>query len=120
MLADALWEIAGLLSRRQTLTGVLVALSHPEFAARPTDELNAQLRSTKQALSELDVDLAHREASLRRADEAGRDFIREEDMRRAIRSAEMSREAPVPLPDAGMKLADQTRSVLEAYRELSS
>lgn len=118
MLADALWEMAGLLSRRQTLTGVLAELSRPEFTA--SDDLNAQLRATKEALSDLDIDLARREASLRRADEAGRDFIREQDMRQAIKSAEVELSATTMLPDAGTRLADQTRSVLAAYQELIS
>jgi hypothetical protein len=116
MLSDALWEMAGLLSRRQTLTGVLADLSSPEFT--PTDDLNAQLRATKEALSDLDIDLARREASLRRAEEAGRDFIREQDMRQAIKSAEVELSATRVLPDAGTRLADQTRAVLTAYQEL--
>jgi hypothetical protein len=118
-LAEALWEIADLLSRRQTLTGILADLSRPEFAAQPSDELTAQVRATKAALSELDVDLARREASLWRADEAGRDFLREQDIRQAIKAAEDELTIPVPLSDAGTHLADQTRSVLEAYRELT-
>jgi hypothetical protein len=116
MLADALWEMAGLLSRRQALTGVLADLSRPEFT--PTDELNVQLRATKEALSGLDIDLARREASLRRADEAGRDFIREQDMRQAIKAAEVELSATQMLPDASTRLVDQTRSVLAAYQDL--
>lgn len=118
-LSEALWEIADLLFRRQTLTSILADLSRPEFAAQPSGELTAQLRATKEALSELDVDLARREASLRRADEAGRDFLREQDMRHAIKAAEDELTTPVLLSDAGTHLADQTRSVLEAYRELT-
>jgi hypothetical protein len=118
-LSEALWEIADLLSRRQTLTGILADLSRPEFAAQPSGELTAQLRATKEALSEMDADLARREASLRRADEAGREFLREQDMRQAIRAAEDELTTPVSLSDAGTHLADQTRSVLEAYRELT-
>ena len=132
MLAEALWEIAGVLARRQELAGLLTDLNRPDFAARaPSEEtareLAAQVRATKAALAELESDLARREASLRRAEAAGRDFIREQAMRSAIRSAEASlRTTPqpdhpaAPGPDAAADLADHTRSVLAAYRELTA
>lgn len=130
MLAEALWEIAGVLSRRQELSRVLADLSRPDFAAvSATDqtarELHAQLKATKAALSQIEVDLARREASLRRAEEAGRNFIRDQEMRQAIRAAEESlRASPLGLPttpaDPGADLAEHTHSVLAAYRELTA
>jgi hypothetical protein len=130
MLAEAVWEIAGVLSRRQELARVLAGLSRPDFAAVPTAdqtarELHAQLRATKVALSRIEVDLARRVASLRRAEEAGRDFIRDQDMRRAIRAAEESLAAtPLDLPtipvDTAADLAEHTHAVLAAYRELTA
>ncbi|GIE93538.1 hypothetical protein [Paractinoplanes rishiriensis] len=131
MLAEALWEIAGALSRRQELTGVLTELSRPDFAAVPAAdqtarELTAQLHATRAALSQVGADLARREASLRRTELAGRNFIREQDMRRAIRAAEDSlRAAPPPglsaePVDAAAELAEHTQSVLAAYRELTA
>ncbi len=130
MLAEALWEIAGVLSRRQELSRVLADLSRPDFAAvSATDqtarELHAQLKATKAALSQIDVDLARRLASLRRAEEAGRNFIRDQEMRQAIRAAEESlRASPLDLPtspaDPGADLAEHTHSVLAAYRELTA
>lgn len=128
MLTTALWEAAGVLARRQELAAVLAGLSRPDFAAaspndRTAQELRAHLRATKQALSDLEIDLAAREASLRRAEEAGRAFIREQEMRQAIRAAEESLhpDAAAALPaDSGAALADQTNLVIAAYRELTA
>lgn len=128
MLAESLWEISGVLVRRQRLTAVLAELSRPDFAAlSPTDatalELRTQLSATESALAELEIDLDRRESSLRRAEGAGRDFIREQEMRRAIRAAKESLGSsgrPDPFPaDAAAELADHTRWVLTAYRELT-
>jgi hypothetical protein len=129
-LADALWEIAAVLSRRQELSGVLAQLSRPDFAVRaPGDETAQELqthrRAAEEALAVVDADLARRLASLHRADQAGREFIREEEMRAAIRAARESLgdagDLPVlPVADPAAELADHTRSVLEAYRELTS
>jgi hypothetical protein len=130
MLAEALWEIAGVLSRRQELSRVLADLSRPEFAAVATTgqtarELHAHLKATRAALSRIEMDLSRREASLRRAREAGRDFIRDQDLRRAIRAADESlRAGPEDFPggpaDPGADLAEHTQSVLAAYRELTA
>jgi hypothetical protein len=130
MLAEALWEMAGVLSRRQELSRVLTDLSRPEFAGVPfadqtARELHAQLKATKAALSQIEVDRSRREASLRRAEEAGRNFIRDQEMRRAIRAAEESLRAapldpPTPPADPGADLAEHTHSVLAAYRELTA
>jgi hypothetical protein len=95
LLADALGEFAAVLTRRQELTAVLAQLSRPDFMARPpadptARELHAQLRATKAALADLDADLAHRRASLTGAAAAGREFIRDQEMRSAIRAAEES------------------------------
>jgi hypothetical protein len=136
MLADALWEIAGVLARRQKLSRVLADLSRPDFAAQPAAdetalELRSQLEATQRALADLESDLAQRLASLRRAEQAGRDFIREDEMRRAIRQAKETLGSPDPAPtalpstaltpaDTAAELADQTRSVLAAYRELTA
>jgi hypothetical protein len=128
MLTTALWEIAGVLTRRQELTAVLAELSRPDFAAaspddRTAQELQTHLRATKMALSDIEIDLAARESSLRRAEEAGRAFIREQQMRDAIRAAEESLhpDAAAALPsDAGADLAEQTNLVINAYKELTA
>ncbi len=134
LLAGALEEIAAVLARRQELTVVLAELSRPDFAAHSPGnetvrELRDHQRATKAALADLDIELARREASLSRAERAGHDFICEQEMREAIRTAEESLRTahrpelgalPTPAPDAGADLAEHTRSVIDAYRELTT
>ncbi|WP_433296785.1 hypothetical protein ACQP2F_39295 [Actinoplanes sp. CA-030573] len=132
LLAESLWEIAGALERHQELAAVLADLTRPDFAAvSPADgtaeRLRAHIRATKEALAALEVDLAAREASLRRAEEAGRTFIREQQMREAIKAAERSLNtaarppfAAEAAPDPAAELAEHTQVVLSAYRELTA
>jgi hypothetical protein len=167
LLAEALWQIAAVLGRREELDAVL--------AADPTDlgdasvEVRSQVSAAKAARARVEAEFVRRETSLRRAEEAGRDFIREQHMRAAIRSANETLRSIPPgalhtaglspgdlssggllpgglsagglsagglsaggLPgtsafgagagalDAGADLADHTRSVLAAYRELTA
>jgi len=143
LLAEALWEIAGVLARRQELSEVLTQLTRPDFAALSTaaataSKLQTQIRATKEALSAVEIDLAGREASLRRAEEAGRTFVRDREMHEAIRAAERSLAATSPDPalaalspdpalaaaaptsDPAADLAEHTHLVLAAYRELTT
>jgi hypothetical protein len=135
MLADALWELAGVLVKAERLHGVLVELSRPEFAQRSISddtarEVEHHRTVTRAALVKLNEEVARRVTSIRRAEEAGTAFIREQEMRRAIRAAEESlrsireadRTAGVALTasDAGAELAERTKSVLDAYRELTT
>ncbi|MBU2662289.1 hypothetical protein KOI35_02085 [Actinoplanes bogorensis] len=130
MLAEALWEIAAVLARHQQLTAVLADLSRPDFVAQsPSDEtaleLRTQRQATERALATLELDLARRDSGLRRALQAGREFIREQQMREAIRAARESLGTDQPAvtnetpSDAAAELADHTRTVLDAYRELT-
>jgi hypothetical protein len=200
MLGSALWEIAGLLARREELTGVLAALNEAGASASagfagpagvgpspgwpagippsgsagvgpssgsagvgsssgsagvgsssgsagvgpssgsagvgPSSgsagggwshetaalQLEAQRTATKMVLSEIEIELARREANLRRAEDAGRTFVREQRTRRAIRTAEESlRALPTDQVGAGDPrgdLAEHTQAVLIAYQEL--
>ncbi len=132
LLAGALAEIAAVLARRRELAAVLAGLSRPDFAARSASdetarELRAHLSATRTALTGVELELARREASLSRAEKAGHDFIREQEMRQAIRAAEESLRTsahpelgPARVPDAGADLAEQTRAVVDAYRELTA
>ena len=135
MLVEALWELAGVLREAEQLHTVLVELSRPEFAQRSADdetarEVERQRQATRRALVALNEDVARRVTGIRRAEEAGLAFIREQQMRQAIHAAEESlrrlREhdaaaaALPPGPDAAAELAEQTQSVLEAYRELTT
>ncbi|MCY1145166.1 hypothetical protein OWR29_44805 [Actinoplanes sp. Pm04-4] len=131
MLAEAVWEISSVLTRRQKLSRVLAELSRPDFAAQsPSDEtaleLHNQRQATEQALTTLEADLSQRMSNLRRAEQAGQAFIREDEMRRAISQAKETLGSPDPTPsaltpaDPAADLANQTRSVLDAYRELTA
>lgn len=134
MLVEALWELSGVLVRRQELRRVLADLNRPEFTGAPADddtvrELHRHRHTARVALAGIDAEIARREANLARAEQAGLDFIREQRMRQAIRSAEQSLEGLVPPPDGsvpprsadtGAELAEQTASVLAAYRELTA
>ena len=135
MLADALWELAGVLARRQELRRLLADLDRPDFDTVPdADDTVRELRghrdAARAALRTIDEEIARRETSLANAEQAGRGFIREQEMREAIRAAQESLHGTLAAPsdvtsvaqraDAGAELAEQTRTVLSAYRELST
>jgi hypothetical protein len=126
MLADALWEIARVLARRQEVSAVLSELSRPDFLnADPADgtarEVGVHRRAARAAIARAEAELVQREANLRRVEQAGRRLARELEMRRAIRVAEESLQTSLALPpaDPAAELAEQTQSVLAAYRELT-
>lgn len=127
MLADALWEIARVLARRQEVSVVLAELSRPDFmVADPNDETAREVgvhrRAARAAIARAETELIQREANLRRVEQAGRGLSRELEMRRAIRTAEESLQTSQSLPvsvDPAAELAEQTQSVLAAYRELT-
>ena len=160
MLAEALWQIAAVLARRAELDSVLA--TDPMDLGEASIEVRSQVSAAKAARARVEAEFVRREASLRRAEDAGRDFIREQQMRQAVRAAEQTLRSVPPglsaaglssaglssdrLPDglsldglspdglsrtaalsagpagldAGADLADQTRSVLAAYRELTA
>jgi hypothetical protein len=137
MLNEALWELAGVLVKAEQVHTVLVELSRPEFAQRSrTDdtarEVEEHRRATREALVTLNEEIARRVGGIQRAEAAGWTFIREKEMRRAIRAAEESLRnvrdedaaaatvTEVARPDAGAELAEHTQSVVEAYRELTT
>lgn len=150
MLAEALWQIAAVLARREELDAVLAANpADPADLRDASVEVRSQVSVAKAARARVAAELLRREASLRRAEQAGRDFIREQNMRQAVSAAERTLRsmppgglipAAVPPallptdalavspaggpgavgPDAGADLADHTRSVLAAYRELTA
>jgi len=142
MLAEALWQIAAVLARREELDAVLLAA--PADLAAASVEVRAQVSAAKAARARVAAEFGRREASLRRAEDAGRDFIREQHMREAVRAAEqtlrtMPSGGPAPIVlasdalavssvagprtatgDAAADLAEQTHAVLAAYRELTA
>jgi len=135
MLSEALWELTGVLVKAEEVHTVLVELSRPEFAQRSHSdetarEVEEHRRATRAALVTLNEEIARRVAGIERAEAAGWSFIREKEMRRAIRAAEESLRgvraedsavvAGTARVDAGAELAEHTQSVVEAYRELTA
>jgi hypothetical protein len=126
MLAEALWQIAAVLSRREELDAVLEPVGFDPSAA--SVETRSQLSVARAARARVDAEFQRREAGLRRAEEAGRDFIREQQMREAVRAADQTLRAMPPAvlagPGAALEpasdLAEHTHSVLAAYRELTA
>jgi hypothetical protein len=134
MLVEALWELSEVLAKRHELRRVVADLSRPEFTGLPADDdtvrqLHRHRHTARLALADIDAEIARREASLARAEKAGIDFIRDQEMRRAIRAAEQSLEGLLPAAseqgvpaaaDSGAGLAERTATVLAAYRELTA
>jgi hypothetical protein len=95
MLTEALWELAGVLVKAEQVHIALVELSRPEFMQQSQGDLTAHevddhRRSTQMALVALNAEIGRRVAALERTEAAGRAFIREKAMRRAIHAAEES------------------------------
>jgi hypothetical protein len=126
MLAEALWQIAAVLSRREELDAVLESAGADPSAA--SAETRSQLSAARAARARVDAEFQRRETSLRRADEAGRDFIREQQMRHAVQAADQTLRTLPPTVltppgaalDPASDLAEHTDSVLAAYRELTA
>jgi hypothetical protein len=132
MLGRALWDLSGLLARRQQVRRVLAGLDRPEYADLPAGDAARDLEehraNASQLLAGLDADIARREASLVAAEQAGRDFVREREARDVARNAaralrELTPDPHVPVvpdEDPAGELAERTETVLAAYRELTS
>jgi hypothetical protein len=125
MLAEALWQIAAVLSRRDELDAVLEPVGFDPSTA--SVETRSQLSAARAARARVDAEFQRREAGLRRAEEAGRDFIREQQMRAAVQAADQTLRSMPPTvlvgPGSSLEpasdLAEHTHSVLAAYRELT-
>jgi hypothetical protein len=130
-LAEALWDLAGVLAHRQAVRGTRDDLARATVGLPPASRVWREIASRReQAESEL-VDL-DREAGRRLAylsglaSECGR-FVLEQDAlahaRRAVLRADLvlGRAAPVAVAGNGSEeLAERTRAVLSAYRELTN
>lgn len=129
MLGQALWDLSGVLVRRQQVRRVLTGLDRPEYAGLPADsaavrEFTEHRDNARRLLASADAEIIRREESLFAAERAGRDFITEQEMRRAVRDAARSLQGLAPasderVPDSGGELAERTETVLAAYRELA-
>lgn len=129
LLGQALWDLSGVLVRRQQVRRVLTDLDRPEYADLPADsaairEFTEHRDNARRLLAAADAEIVRREQSLFAAERAGRDFITEQELRRAVRDAARSLQglepaADEPVPDSGGELAERTESVLAAYRQLT-
>jgi hypothetical protein len=132
MLGAALWDLSGLLVRRQEVRRVLAGLDRPEYVDLPPGDaardLEAHRSEAAALLAGIDADIARREASLTAAETAGRDFVRERDARLAVAEAARALRGltaepaalPDPSEDGAAELAERTETVLAAYRELTA
>jgi hypothetical protein len=129
MLGSALWDLSGVLVRRQQVGRVLADVDRSRYDVLPAGDAARELQhhrtSAAELLAGLDADIARRMHHLADAERAGRDVIREREARRAVDEAARSLRGLTPDPllpqsheDAGRELAERTETVLAAYREL--
>jgi hypothetical protein len=118
-LAQALFDIAGVLERRQVVRDLQVELAEHADAS----ELAPRRAKAATALAALDNELTRRLATLNAVAVAGEDLIRDERIGALGREADevlarLSDAGAPALSDAGSELAERTEAVLQAYREL--
>ncbi|NJC71240.1 hypothetical protein HC031_16185 [Planosporangium thailandense] len=128
-LAHALWELAGLLERRQDLREVRDDLAEKDHDGLPADspavrELRAQREKVAAALADLDADVHRRLSDLTATALAGENFLREQEIGELIRDTDqrLAELTPHDLPggpESGAALAEHTQAVLAAYRDLT-
>ncbi|WP_250008169.1 hypothetical protein [Actinoplanes sp. M2I2] len=119
-LAQALFDLAGALERRQELRELRTELGG--HAGAP--ELAPRLARATAALAGLDDEVSRRLATLTAVAVAGEEFLRDEEIGELARTADetiarLTSARPSAGPDAGSELAERTEAVLRAYRELS-
>jgi hypothetical protein len=130
LLAHALWELAGVLERRQGLREMRDDLAEQHHDDLPADsraarDLLAQREKVTSALAGLDAEVDRHLGDLTATAVAGENFIREQEIGKLVRDADekLAKLAPHDLPaesKSGARLADQTEAVLTAYRELNT
>ncbi len=129
-LDHALWELAGVLARRQEIRRLRDDLLGVRLSDLPADSpavraLREQAEHVEALWREVDADVELHATALRAIAQAGETFIHE---LRVNRTAHQTRVAVAQLTatrvpssaDAGQALADRTAAVLAAYRELES
>ncbi|MEU2169566.1 hypothetical protein [Micromonospora chersina] len=128
-LARALWQAAGLLGRRRKIYSVIDELSRHEVkrlgeGSRVARDLQAQQSAAEELLKDLRVDLDKLMANLTATAEAGDDFRREREALRAVERAsqtlaELATSSHEGTSAAADRLAEETVTVVRAYRELN-
>ena len=126
-LALALLDIARVLDRRRHLRDLQDDLAAAGVSGSPTQNtaLEGRAKRIADALREADDDLRNRLDSLTATATAGEAFVREQEFGKLTRDIDDALErltAPGAnaAPDLGAQLADQTETVLRAYRELDA
>jgi hypothetical protein len=130
LLAHALWELAGVLERRQDFREMGADLAQQDHGGLPADspgvrDLLVQREKVAKALAGLDAEVNRHLADLTATAIAGENFIREQEIGQLVRDADqkLAKLAPHDLPGepkSGAELADQTQAVLTAYRDLTT
>ncbi|BCB76310.1 hypothetical protein GCM10022251_24870 [Phytohabitans flavus] len=129
LLASALFDLAKVLQHRQDVRTLLIELRRQRHRGLPADspaarKLMAQRDRLKQALSDLDAEVARRLGELEATAVASENFMREREIHQVTSRVDqtLASLAPTPLPgtpDSGLELADEIAAVLAAYRELN-
>jgi len=119
-LAQALFDLAGALERRQELRELHAELSRHDGAA----ELAPRVAKAASVLAELDDEVTRRLAALNAVAMAGEELIRDQEIGALASEADaaldrLTSAGPAIGADAGSELAERTEAVLRAYRELS-
>ena len=119
-LAQALFDLAGALERRQELRELHAELAKHDGAF----ELAPRMVKATSALAEVDDEVAQRLATLNTVAVAGEELIRDQEIDALAREADealarLTSAGPAIVADAGSELAERTEAVLRAYRELT-
>ena len=119
-LAQALFDLAGALERRQELRELHADLAEHDGAF----ELAPRILRATSALAASDDEVGRRLAALNAVAVAGEELIRDQRIDALGREADealarLTAAGPAVVPDAGSELAERTEAVLRAYRELT-
>jgi hypothetical protein len=129
LVAQSLWEGAGLLARRQEIRGVrdeLQTFAHPGSPKtnRARQDLEGQQRRADALWNEVNKDLEGLVSHLTATAEAGEAFIRDRELDETLQRTEealtkLSLDGSHAGAYAGEQLAEETTAVLTAYRDLN-